>query len=170
MSDKHSLIKDAINMATEDYIKPKAKEILNNAVVDGIYMVGDFLSNIAGRVIFGQDFGGQNKRISSNPNKYSDISRKTTTPVVNIGTRNSKELQYVVVEDMVKADKLKADLIDSIVKYGRVRVADLYEQSEKVKPSFSDYRYGWTNPADIHYVRDRNGYWFNLPQPKEIQN
>ena len=43
MSEKHSLIKDAINMATEDYIKPKAKEILNNAVVDGIYMVGDFL-------------------------------------------------------------------------------------------------------------------------------
>lgn len=166
-----SILKDIVKVAFGDYIVPKTKEIANNAAVDGIYMFGDFLANIVGRAIFGMDFGGQTRRISStSPNKYSDISRRNQTATPNIGTRSSKDLQYVVVADQRAAESLKADMVESIVKYGRVRVADLYEQSGQVKPSFSDYRYGWTNPADIHYTRDRNGYWFNLPTPKELSN
>lgn len=169
-----SVVGGILKVILQDFIIPRSKEILNNTVTEGIYMGADASVNLLGKLIFGPDFGGQARRsLPNNPNKYSDISRRTTssTPATpNIGTRSSKDLQYVVVPDLKMADAIKADLIDSIVKYGRVRVADLYEQSGQVKPSFSDYRFGWTNPADIHYTRDRNGYWFNLPTPKELSN
>ena len=165
------VLHDITKQAVDDIIIPKTKETANNMASDIIYMIGDTLVRIVGGLIFGKD------KIPNNPKarggndreKYSNISRSTTSQP-NIGTRSSEDLQYVCVDSYQKAEEIKRDLIGSITKYGRVRVADLYEASKKVKTAFPDYNYGWTNVNDVHYVRDRNGYWFNMPKPQKLNN
>lgn len=166
---KDSVLKDISKQAVEDIIVPKTKESVNNMASDILYMIADTLVQIVGRIIFGQDAviptrgGGREK--------YSNVSKAKAQPQVQttINTGPSDNLLYVCVESYQKAEEIKRELVEAITKYGVVRVADLYEKSGKVRPAFTDYNYGWTNVNDVHFVRDRNGYWFNMPKPVQIR-
>lgn len=166
---EHSVLNDILTQTKEDIIIPKSKEIVNSTFTEIVYMVGDYLTNAFAKIIFGKD-AIVTKGRGNNQTAYSNISRRQAQQVVqqNIGVRSSTNLQYVVVDSEIKAKQIQNDLISAIQQYGKVRVADLYEKSEKVKPIFSDYNYGWTNPADVHYMRNRDGYWFNMPEPIKI--
>ena len=165
---KESVLRDISKQAVQDIIVPKTKESVNNMASDIIYMISDTLVQIIGRIIFGRD-ANIPSRSGGGRDKYSNISRNKPQPQPNIATRSSDDLQYVVVDSYQKAEEIKKELIDSISRYGQVRVADLYEKSGKVKVAFTDYDYGWTNVNDVHFVRDRNGYWFNMPKPIQLR-
>lgn len=163
-----SVASDIFKQAKDDILIPRTKEVVNGTAVDLIYMIGDYFANLVGKFIFGPD-SVQKGRPGQARTGYSNISRgapKPTTP--NIGSRPSSELQYVFVESEEKARRIQAEMIESIQKYGKVRVADLYEKSEKVKPIFTDFSYGWTKVEDVHYIRNRDGYHFNMPNPIKI--
>lgn len=167
---KDSVLKDISKQAVEDIIVPKTKESVNNMASDILYMIADTLVQIVGRIIFGQD-AVIPTRGSGGREKYSNVSKTKAQPQVQttINTGPSDNLLYVCVDSYQKADEIKRELTEAITKYGVVRVADLYEKSGKIRPAFTDYNYGWTNVNDVHFVRDRNGYWFNMPKPVQIR-
>lgn len=173
-----SLLGDIARDTYKQIIVPKTKEIINNMLVDGIYMISDYLSNVIGKKIFGPGtFISPSKR-GNNPSRtnYSGAYRQNgyqqtqAPPQQNVGMRSSTELQYVVAESREQAEDWKNDMVNSIQKFGRVSVANLYEKTGgKVKPLYNDFDYGWTRIEDIHYVRNADGYWFNLPKPVNIK-
>lgn len=170
---KDSVFKDVGKQVVDDIILPQMAQSANNMASSTVYTLGDAIVNLITAGIcklFKQAPAPITKggAASNNREKYANVSRQQATP--NIGTRSSEDLQYVCVESFQKAEQVKKDLIDAISKYGRVRVADLYESSGKVKSAFTDFNYGWTNVNDVHYVRDRNGYWFNMPKPQKLNN
>ena len=171
---KDSVLRDISKQAVNDIIVPKAMETTSSTLTEIIYMIADALSQatlqFVAKVIFKKDQMPTTTRSGSGRDKYSNISRNKSQPQTTnvIDNRRSDDLQYVVVDSYQKAEAIKKDLIDAITKYGRVRVADLYEKSEKVRPVISDFNYGWTNVNDVHFVRDRNGYWFNMPKPVQL--
>lgn len=164
---KSSVIKDISKQAWDDIIVPKTLESTNNMATDIVYMIADAFVQIIGRFIF-RDKYVPTQRSGGGRDRYSNISRNKSQPQQNVATRSSDDLQYVCVDSYQKAEEIKRDLIDSITRYGHVRVADLYEKSGKVKTAFPDYNYGWTDINDVHFVRDRNGYWFNMPKPVQL--
>lgn len=166
-----NVLKDILTTAKDDILVPKTKDVVNTTLVETIYMIGDYLANIVGKMIFGKD-SVQTRQGNGNRNVYSNISRRGTTAATvqpNIGVRSSTDLQYVVVDTQQKADKIVNELRQSIMQYGQVRVADLYEKSEKVKPIFNDYNYGWKDVNDVSYRRNADGYWFNMPTPVRLK-
>ena len=167
---KDSVLKDIGKQAWDDIVVPKTKESANNMASDILYMVADTLVQIVGRIIYGKD-AVILTRNSGGRDKYSNVSKAKAQPQVQttINTGPSDNLLYVCVDSYQRADEIKRELIEAITKYGQVRVADLYEKSGKVRPAFTDYNYGWTNVNDVHFVRDRNGYWFNMPNPTKLQ-
>lgn len=167
-----SVLKDIMDTARDDILIPKAKDVVNSTLVDIIYMIGDYLANVVGKLVFGKDSvpkgrAAQNRTAYSN--RSAQVRAAAQQPQVNIGNRASSDLQYVVVDTEEKARTIKDELIRSIQMYGQVRVADLYEKSGKVKPIFTDYNYGWTNVDDVSYRRNADGYWFNMPSPTKIK-
>lgn len=166
-----SVIKDISKQAWDDIIVPKTLETTNNMATDIIYMIGDALVQMVGRFIFRDKYVPPTQRSGGGRDKYSNVSKTKAQPQVQttINTGPSDNLLYVCVDSYQRAEEIKRELIEAITKYGQVRVADLYEKSGKVRPAFTDYNYGWTNVNDVHFVRDRNGYWFNMPNPTKLQ-
>lgn len=167
---KDSVVRDVMMQAKDDIVIPKLKEATNSMVGDIVYAIGDAITSSVTKLIFGKDTVAARTGTQRNPNSYSDISRRRQAPQQSIDSRSSQDLQYVCVESQQRAEQIKQEAIESIRRYGKWRVADLYESSGTVRTSFSDYQYGWVNESDIRYTRDRNGYWFNLPRPIQIKN
>lgn len=177
---KSSLLGSIFKDCVDTILIPKSKEIATNVLVDGFYAVADTLSNYAQRKIWkdqshqiqtrskpNQPTGYSNRFQQVNGNKVS--SSPTQPPQQNIGMRSSADLQYVVAPSQEKAEQWKQEMLQSIKKFGRVCVNELYEKEGNIKPIFSDFDYGWTRPEDIHYVRNRDGWWFNLPRPEKVK-
>ena len=168
---KDSMLKDISKQAIDDIIVPKTLEATNNMAVEIINMIADSMIQIVGRLIFKDKYVVS--RTSSVREKYSNITRnkyQSQTQSAPISSaRRSDKLEYVCVDTHQKAEEIKNDLIASIKKYERVRTADLYLASGKITPIATDYRFGWTNVDDVHYTPCREGYWFNMPDPIQIQ-
>lgn len=167
---KHSVIRDIFTQAKNDIVIPKTKELMNSTFSDVVYMIADYCTNVFARLVFGKDAVTSRGR-GNNGTNYSSISRRQAQQTVqqNIGVRVSTHLQYVVVDSEEKARQIQSDLVSAIQRYGKVCVADLYEKSEKIVPVFTDYYYGWVNPNDIHFIRNSDGYFFNMPEPIKIK-
>ena len=133
---KNSVLKDISKQAWDDIIVPKTLESTNNMATDIVYMIADAFVQIIGRFIF-RDKYVPTQRSGGGRDRYSNISRKgqPQTPQMS-EPRVSDNLQYVCVESYQKAEEIKRDLVDSISRYGQVRVADLYEKSGKVRSAF----------------------------------
>lgn len=174
-----SLLGDILRDTYKQIIVPKSKEIVNNMLVDGIYMISDYLSNVIGKKIFGPGtFIPSNKKGGGNPSrtnysgayKQNGYQQQNQPPQQNVGMRSSTELQYVVAESREQAEEWKNDMVAAIRRFGHVPVSSLYEKTGgKIKPLFNDFDYGWNREEDIHYVRNADGYWFNLPKPTRIK-
>lgn len=165
-----SLLADIFKDTYKQVIVPKFKEIVNNFATDAIYMFSDYLSRVVGKRIFGPDSNIPTKRSNGRTNYSGAYQSSNSQQQPNIGMRQSTDLQYVVAESHEQAEAWKNDLIYSIRKFGRATVSQLYEKTDgRVKPLFNDFDYGWTNEADIHYVRNQDGYWFNLPKPTKVK-
>lgn len=175
MADKdRSILKDILSQTYSDIVEPRAKEILNNAIVDLIYMAGDYLASVAGKRIFKNSNYQYNRRGNSNYNsQYRNVNRVGSQNISqiqqkqDIGLRSSTELQYVVAPNEQTAREWANDLKSAIETYGMVRVANLYERAGiKVMPN--DYDYGWTDVRSINYRANSDGWVFDLPKPVKL--
>lgn len=163
--EETSVLGDIIRQTTNDILKPKALEVANSAITDIIYAVGDWLVGIVGKKIFGPDSQYRNGR---NGNKRgTDYNKLSQSPNANIGLRASDDLMEVIFSTESEAAGVRNEMIDRIRRYGKVSVGFLYEKAHK-QPISSDYRYGWNDERDIHYTRNRFGFYFDLPKPKPI--
>ncbi len=161
-------------------IRPRVLEIITNMFRELIYTGSDSAVDLVSRMILKRSAPARGTNGRTN---YSKASTTTSTAVASV-PKPSDDLDYIVIgyqqdiDEMdangrkltprEKADRIVQDLRSSIEKYGQVRVADLYEQV-KHKTIYTDYNFGWTNVDDIHYITDRNGYWFNLPKPVALK-
>lgn len=171
-------VKDALNTV----LKPAIKSAATNMLIDSFYAAADTAKNITERQMWkGQTppTGVQSRSRYPQQTNYqaryqqanaSRPQQTTQPPQQDIGLRSSTNLQYVVAPNRETADKWQAELIEHIRKYGKVAVSQLYDKTEgQIKPLFPDFDYGWTNEADIHYVRNADGFWFNLPTPTKLK-
>lgn len=180
-----SVFGDIVKQTYDQIIVPKTKEIVNNAATDAIYMIGDYLSNVIGKRIFGPDSTVNTSKRSNNQTNYnqryrtggqrSSISTTQSVPQQqDIGMRSAADLQYVVAQSREQADRWKDEMINAIRKYGKVAVSDLYDKTAEnpdntIKSVFTDFDYGWTREDEIHWVHNRDGYYFDLPRPHKIR-
>lgn len=160
-----SVLGDIIKQTTNDILKPKALEVANSAITDIIYAVGDWLVGIVGKKIFGPD--SQYRTGRSGSGRGTNYNKLSQTPNANIGLRASDDLLEIIFSTESEAIGVKNEMIDRIRRYGKVSVGFLYEKAHK-QPISSDYRYGWTNENDIHFTRNRYGFYFDLPKPRTI--
>lgn len=155
---------------------PESKRITTNFLVDCFYALADTASNTVQRKINKdgapiQSRSRPNQQQTGYSNRFSQVNgtkSQTQPQQPNIGMRSSATLQYVVAPDPVTADRWKRELIESIQRYNRVFVNELYEKAG-LKTMPSDFDFGWTKVEDIHYVRNRDGCWFNLPNPEKLR-
>lgn len=162
--NESSVLGDIIKQTTKDILKPKALEVANSAITDIIYAVGDWLVGIVGKKIFGPD---SQYRTGRSGNKRGTDYNKLSQSNTNIGLRASDDLMEVIFSTESEAVDVRNEMIDRIRRYGKVSVGFLYEKAHK-QPISSDYRYGWTDERDIHYTRNRFGFYFDLPKPRPI--
>ena len=181
--EQSSVFIDIAKQTRDEILIPRLLDTANTAASQTIYGIADYFTNCIARKIFANS-NIQPKTITRNSNdrgKYATTA-KSQPQQQPIGSRSSATLQYIVIsandpkdrldasdyDGRKKAESIKNDLINSINTYGKVRVADLYEKSGKAKPIFTDYNYGWTNVNDVHYIRNSDGWWFNMPNPTEL--
>lgn len=167
---KDSVFSDVGKQVVDDILLPQMAQSMNNMASSTVYTIGDVIVNLTTNAIcrlFKQKPGPVvGKTRNDNRERYSDVSKRKT---IDIGARSSGNLEKVTVDSHQKAEAIKQDLIEKLKRYGKIRVADLYEASEgRVTPIVSDYNYGWTNVNDIHYTWDVSGYWFDMPKPIKI--
>lgn len=170
-----SVLGEIMKDSFKTIIKPKFNEIVNNFITDGIYMLADYASNVAGRKIFGPDSTFANRR--NGQSKGTDYNaqyrnrQNNQTPAQqqqNIGMRSSADLQYVIAPNEETARAWKNSMIESIRRYGRVCVSEIYEKAG-IKTIFSDFEYGWTKEEDIEFRRNRDGWQFVAPRPTKVK-
>lgn len=164
-------IGDIVKQTTNDVLIPKAKDTVNSALSEMVYAIGDWIVGIIGRKIFGPEAKVNTRGGSSNRTDYTKASH---APVTNVGLRSSEDLQEIYINSEADARDIKDSMIERITRYSKVSVGFYYDKasqkssSKKVQSISSDYRYGWTDPGDIHYSRNRFGFYFDLPKPKPL--
>lgn len=174
-----SLINEVGKDIYNNMIRPRVLEIVTNMIRELIYTGSDSAVDMVSRLILKRSAPARGGNGKTN---YSKASTNAVT--VTSVPKPSDDLDYIVIgyqqeidetdENGRKlspreyADRIVEDLKSSIRKYDQVRVADLYEKV-KHKTIYTDYNFGWTNVDDIHYITDRNGYWFNLPKPVPLK-
>lgn len=189
--EQSSVFVDILRQAKDEILVPRLLDTANSTGSQIIYGFADFFVNSMSRRIYANS-GIQPKAItrngSDNRGKYATTAKTQPQPKRNdIGSRSSSVLEYVVIspdlrnpkdlkdrldesdyDGRKKAESIKNELIKSIKDYERARLADLYELSGKYIPSITDYSYGWTDVSDIHYIRNSDGWWFNMPNPTKL--
>ena len=60
--------------------------------------------------------------------------------------------------------------LDNILdQYGRVTVADFYDEAGLKDPYYSDIRYGWKDIGDAYVVKVRSGWSISMPDPIKLE-
>lgn len=193
--EEQSLIGGIFRDCVDTILVPKSKEILTNVLTDGVYAFADFFVQVAQRRVWknGQPYqSSSSSRPTRTPyaDRYEKVNKTgqaTQSQPSSIGNRSSTKLQYIVFRDQSSAETMRLYLVEQIEKCGHVTVAAFYQKyndlidpnvdpndptkkSDKklLNPIFNDFNFGWTKKEDIHYVRNRDGYWFNLPTPTQV--
>lgn len=191
---EQSLFGGILKDCFDTILVPKSKEILTNMLTDGVYACADFVSNVARRRVWKDNQPLQTKPPGSTSIHTPYASRYGQTQqgrpqqvqprMQNIGNRSSTKIEYVVFKDQSTAENMRTYLVAQIQKFGYVTVSAFYQkyndltesvvdpndptkntESRLLTPIYNDFNYGWSRVEDIHYVRNRDGYWFNLPAP-----
>ena len=167
-----SVWKDISKQAAKDVkadIVAQAENTAVSMISNIVYSCADLLVRIAGSVITKGKMNtvpqGRARRYSNDPNKYSNISRRTVQqPQQSIGLRRSDKLEYKKIPTYQEAREIKLDLVETIQRFGKVRVSDFYEKVG-ISPSDTDFNYGWNHADDIHFAADGDGFVFDMPDP-----
>ena len=158
----------------KNVIVPKSHEIAHDTISSGIGMLNDFLQELLNRMFHME---GPAKSTTKSPTNYTLYSTDLTpnrTVSSDLGRRSSIEVGIVAVDDEDSARELVDVLRTCIKRYGKAKVADLYEHlTPKVPITFQDYKFGWNDAEKINYHKEysgtyRNKYILDLPRPIDI--
>lgn len=149
-----------------DYLK---EDVIFPKLVDGIY---DVVIQAANSVFYGTGRSTTHITRNNNPEKYSNISKKSsTTPSKPAATFNFKE-QYnskeIILSTRADAEAVRNELLSIIHDFGFTTVADLYRAVGQ-ESTYSDYNFGWTDltRASISHVRE--GWLLRMPKAIQIE-
>lgn len=79
------------------------------------------------------------------------------------------EIGYDIIFDTHSdADSVLNTMVELISAYGSASISDLYDLSSIVCPTYSAYKYGWTDLDLARVIRVRDGYLLKLPKAKRI--
>ena len=167
-----SVWKDISKQAAKDVkadIIAQAENTAVSMISNIVYSCADLAVRIAESIITKGKMNtvptSRGRRYSNDPNKYSNISRQTTAqPQQSIGLRRSDKLEYKKIQTYQEARDIKLDLVETIEKFGKVRLSDFYEKV-RITPSNTDFNYGWNRVEDIHFKADGDGFVFDMPDP-----
>lgn len=187
MSEKErSPIGDVAKDIFDNMIKPRFLETTNNTIVELLYLLADSAVDLVSQKILGRP---SSRRPAVRANGATDYRRESTAKAAASqaisGSKPSNTLDYIclpynkIYDDIdeitgrkmtaeQKAQAIEKDLKLSIEKFGYALVSELYEKAEH-KTIYTDFKFGWTDVSDIHFRPDRNGYWFDMPNPVPIK-
>ncbi|WP_130837548.1 hypothetical protein [Lachnoclostridium sp. Marseille-P6806] len=178
-SKNHSPVNDIGKKVMEDYIVPKSKDVIHDALAGLTSMIGDAIQGAINQAIYGEDRPQQS---SSGHTGYSTFYTKpqnisvSSTVSNSIGKRSSTEVKYIWVQSEEDARLITNTMRDNISQYGKCKVADLYEMvTPKIQTTFQDYKFGWVDPNGIGYHKEYTGehrgeYILDLAKPIDVTN
>lgn len=115
-------------------------------------------------------YGGKHKSNSRIPGSkisyrsYYDEPRERREPV----TSQAYDYNEIILETRGDAEEVLDRLTELIDTYKIASVADLYDLVG-ISGNYTDFRYGWTNLANAHIDRTREGYQLRLPRALPIK-
>jgi hypothetical protein len=91
----------------------------------------------------------------------------TNSIVSNLNPDAHYEVNGIVFKTYEEAEGALIKLSNTIRDYQNVSVSDLYNLGG-LTPSYSDYKYGWTELSSATVSKGNGGYYINLPVAKEL--
>lgn len=158
------------NYILHDVLIPAAKSMISDMVGGGIEML-----------LFGEKRGTRTRRegnrsYTSYGSAYQSSIRDRDKPRerdrrdISTTSRARHDFGEIILETRGEAEMVLSHMVDQIVEYGVVSVADLYALVD-IESSYVDGKYGWyeLHGDDTYASRLRNGgYRLNLPKPSLI--
>lgn len=150
-----------------DVVIPAAKTTISDAVGQGVE-----------RMLFGdvrrpRTSGGGRRNYTS----YNRMSSPTTSspgrafepdgPTLSKRARSTHDFGEVILEDRGKAEIVLDRMGDALDTYGLVTVSDFYDLVG-ITGSYTDDKWGWFDLRSARVVRDRAGYFVDLPAPSPV--
>lgn len=143
---------DVVHMAFDRVLAGVQHILFGGTVKPGIFGTRD---RIGSRVSYGNFFKNNGHRleredpfIQARPNRY--------------------DFGEIVIRDRDKAQEVLEEMLDQILEYGVVKVADLYD-AVNIPTQHVDFKYGWDDLTNAYVKRIPQGYIIALPRPKEIR-
>lgn len=165
--EEGSVFKDIVKQATDEVLKPKAKDATYSFFTECAYMFCDWILGMLKKRIYGKDAPINSSR--SRSSRGVDYNAVSSKPNLNYELRQSDELIRYPIESQEKAEDIRKLMIERIDRFDKVSVGFYYAKLGK-STNAPDYKYGWTNPNDIQWVMERvdgKDVWFmDLPKPK----
>ncbi|MFI5156846.1 MAG: hypothetical protein ACHQEM_11695 [Chitinophagales bacterium] len=142
-----------------DVLIPAAKSALTDMITGGIEML-----------LYGEPRNDRIRRDKgrsyvSYSSMYGDRDRNRTRERTDVPRNRARQrFDDIIVDRLVDAEEVLAQMADIVENYGVASVADFYDLVG-LNGEYSDYKYGWDNLAQAKVVRVREGYTFVLPKP-----
>ena len=129
--------------------------------------VSEIIKNGSDIVIFGEkkrDNSSGRSKVS-----YGGFYDKGSETRMSYETRERTRFDYenIVINTRAEAEEVLDEMQDLIVRYGVVRISDLYDMVELTAP-YTGNRYGWTTIQGAKPIRVDDGYILKLPRPRPI--
>lgn len=161
----------------DNMIKPRFLETTTNTITEILYLFADSAVDWISQKILGRSTA---RRQGIQRTNYARQSVQNSQTVVRPVTRPSDKLDYIAIPRNIKLpsnystireylDSIVSDLQQEIKITGKTTVGSFYEKVGH-KTEYTDFKFGWDNPDDIHYIPNHDGYWFNMPDPKPVKN
>lgn len=74
----------------------------------------------------------------------------------------------IIFQTRKDAEMLLSSMEDTIKQYGIVSIADVYDLTGQINPSFAANKFGWRSVSNGKVIRKRDGYCIDLPNAEEI--
>lgn len=149
-----------------DVVLPKLKDVISEVVkafVDGLLYGSGSKRNSsierrggASYVNYSAKYGVGNKKEPSY--RYGGGSRSLR--------KTYEDIEFDKRED---AENVLQSLVDLTMEYGQATVADYYELC-RMRPYYTDNKYGWGELSEAKVVRYRDCYMIDLPRPEVLED
>ena len=148
-----------------DVVIPAAKTMISDAVGQGVE-----------RMLFGEARRPRSSSTRSNYTSYNTIRTGSSSPgrafeadgpTLSKRARTNHDFGEVVLPDRGKAEIVIERMGDALDAYGVVTVTDFYDLVG-ITGSYTDDKWGWYDLRSARVVRDRAGYFIDLPSPSPV--
>ena len=153
-------IKSVAGYVVSDIALPKIKELLFEAVKGAAFKAlwgGDVRKDSSSRMPI--DYVSYRS--------YSNSSTSTSSAPASDSRNKTPKYDEIAFTTRGDAERVLAELEAIQVRYGLVRLADLYE-AVGITPEHTYHKYGWTNVKGTRIESSMDGYYLKLPRAMPI--